>query len=181
METSLIYPYKSNPLELEKIIGNVYPYVSKAHSNDVLSTIIGQEELRDSQIGVLANQFRSSHAEFNYWFLSPDSYFVLKEGVLDGKEYQLGKLLIAIEYNFRNNKPRIRLIGKRIGKRTKQKPQTEKIKGNGEISVKLLTITNFRRFVKNYLRRDDSQGQESYTGEYEGIAKRQGIPEIATG
>ena len=168
METNPVYPYKSNPFDLEKIIGNVYPYVSKAHSNDVLSTIIGQEELRDSQIGVLANQFRSNHAEFNYWFLSPDSYFILKEGVLDGKEYQLGKLLIAIEYNFRNNKPRIRLIGKRIGKRTRG------------ILVKLLTITDFRKFVKNYLRRDDSQGQESYTGEYEGIAKRQGIPEIVT-
>ena len=173
METSPVYPYRSVPFDLERVVGNSYPYSSPANHANILSQRFSKDDLTNRSIDVLARQFTpTSHPQL----FGDDSYYVLREGCLTDIEHALGKLLIAIEYNFRNNKPRIRIIGKK----RRSKRRSKKTTSNGEISVKLLTITNFRRFVKRYLRRDDSQGQESYTGEYEGIAKRKGIPEIVT-
>ena len=170
METSPVYPYRSVPFDLEKVVENRYSYSSPANHANILSQRFSKDDLTNRSIDVLARQFTpTSHPQL----FGDDSYYVLREGCLTDIEHAWGKILIAIEYNFVENKPRIRIIG--------NKEKANKTTDNGEISVNLLNKANFRRFVDIYLwktRPKSSKGSESYTGVYEGLATDQGKPVI---
>lgn len=148
------YPYKSRRLELEKIIDKSYPYNTLAHTSDILSHDIEAIKLSDQYIGALSKETLSICPDLKV----QDGYFVMEEGVLNDKEYQLGRLLIALEYNFAQSKPRIKVAGNV----KKDNPFV-----SNSIRVYPLKGVNSIRFVRDYLKKASvDNSQYAYTGDY---------------
>ena len=142
METG-VYPYRSIPFDLETVVGKKYQYPSPAKTEDF--TKINSIDLTDNSIDALASQFATSHPQLS----GDDSHYVLKEGFLKDIEYSIGSILLAIEYNFAQAAPRVRIIGN--SKRSKK--------------VTLLDMAKFKRLVNAYLRR--TKPGQKYSGHYE--------------
>ena len=166
MVSNHVYPYKSSYPTLDWLVDDRYVYHSAADPRNILASIIRSEELSDINVKKLRDKSLAENSQL----AQEDSYFVLREGILIDNDHGLGNLLIAIEYNFAQNKPRIVVPGKLLPRSRKER---RAIRDNG---IRLTPLRNgaLETFVSKYLRKTDWKNNDHvYTGEAAGIVYTQ--------